>query len=369
MFKYIDTKKYNLFLVAPFIGPCFDIIENMGGNCVEIPPPKILRGHGGAILQRGLLYKVLTGLAIVRYTFSLISFIRKNDIDVCHCNSIRSLLTIGFASKILRKPCIWYIKGELDNRILDTIGFIIANKILFLSNTIKTKNYQRIISFFNNKIDILKIGIDLDHIKKIEETNKDQLKQELGIDNRTFNMAYLGVVAPYKGITYLVKALASIKKEISDFKLYIVGDHCVEEYKDYQHEIDQLVIDHGLSKNIVFTGWRVDALNILFLMDTYVLPSLSEGVPRSIMEAMVLRKPVVATNVGGVREIVQNNETGFVVEPKDAQALSNAILRLAHDEDMRRSFGKKAKETVVDHCSITKNVDSLEKHYAELTST
>ncbi len=364
--KYVDRTRFNPIFVAPHDGICCDIIREMGGDCIIVPPPLALRDYGGAILKGGMISWLFSMISIAKYTFPLSSLISRHNVDLVQCNNIRSLLTIGWAAKVTKRPCIWYIKGDLENKLLDRLGFMLADRILFLNETAKNLKYPQLVKQYDNKIRILKIGIDLDEIVDVEQKNKTYLKIELDINRKNLNIAFLGVVAPYKGLMYLIKALAEIRKKIPNIKLYIVGDYAVSEYKEFKFELDKIINKEHLNNNVVFTGWRADAREILSLMDIYVLPSLSEGVPRSIIEAMALGKPVVATDVGGVAETVLDGQTGFVVKPRDPKALADAIIKLAKDEKLRKKFGEKAKEIAFREYSIKTHIAKLEKIYLEL---
>ncbi len=366
MLNLIDKEKYEPILVIPYQSEFVDMIRNTGSRCVVVPPPSPLRAFGGTMMRNGKIGKFLTGLSIAAHTVALFSLIRRERADIVHCHSIRSLLTIGPAAKLARKPCFLYIKGELNNKILDRIGFFLANKIAFLCEALKNHKYPELINHYKDKIGIVKLGIDLDEIKRIEKNKDTVLKSEIGLSQHYFNIAYLGTVIPQKGLDHLLYALVKVKKQLPDIKLYIVGDHCTEEYLGFKSELDKIISEHDLHNNVVFTGWRKDAIDILNLMDMLVLPTLTEGFGRCIIEAMALGKPVVATRVGGVPDAVRHEETGLLVEPGDSARLADAIITLAKNKDLRSRFGKKARQIAFAEYSIWNTISGIEKCYREL---
>lgn len=367
LFKYVDRSRFELIFVAPFQNFFVDRVRAMGVQCIVLRPPNCLRSYGGRILEGKFWRKILVAISILKYTINLSRLIIRENVDIIQCNSVRALLTTGLAAKLTKRPCVWYIKGELQNKLLDRLGFFLADRILFLSVVTKNLKYRGLINRYNDKIDILKIGIDLDEIRQVNENDKQTLKKELCLNEESVNIAYLGVVAPYKGLEYLIEAFAGVKKKAPNVKLYIVGDHCIGENLNFRDKLEYKIGENSLDDNVVFTGWRADALEILSLMDIYVLPSLSEGVPRSIVEAMMLGKPVVATRVGGIPEIVKNGETGLIIDPEDKEGLANAILELAKNKGLREKFGEKAEIVAVGEFSIKDNVAGLEEVYSELS--
>ena len=366
IFKYIDRSKFEIIFVTPFENSFVEILKNGGVSCIVLSPPRFLSDYGGVILNSSLFRKFLVVFAILKYTISLSRLIIKEHVQVIQCHSIRSLLTIGLAAKLTRRPCIWYIKGELTNKILDRIGFFLANRIFFLNRTMRNVNYDTLVERYRKKISILKIGIDSAEVLAAGKRRRVDLKKELEIDEKNINICFLGTIAPYKGLKHLIKAIGKVTSNFPNTKVYIVGNHCIDEFQDYKTTLDRTIERENIRDYVVFTGWRADALDILALMDIYVLPSLSEGVPRSIVEAMMLGKPVVATRVGGIAELVRHGETGFLVKPMDSEELADSIIALAKEEGLRNKFGERARTLALSEYSIQDNIAGLEKAYVEL---
>ncbi|KKK79012.1 hypothetical protein LCGC14_2837780, partial [marine sediment metagenome] len=224
--KLINKEKYRPILVTPYESEFVAMVRNSGYRCVVLPPPSPLRQFGGTILRKGAISKLLIGLSIAAHTFTLYSLLKRERPDIIHCHSIRSLLTIGPAAKLARKPCFLYIKGELNNKRLDRIGFFLADRIAFLCDVLKNQKYPGLLNRYINKIGIVKLGIDLDEIGRIERNNDISLNNEMGVNSQKLNIAFLGSVVPQKGVDHLLHALVKVKKRIPKVKLYIVGDHC-----------------------------------------------------------------------------------------------------------------------------------------------
>ena len=115
-----------------------------------------------------------------------------------------------------------------------------------------------------------------------------------------------------------------------------------------------------MSKHIIFTGWRTDALQIVALMDILVHPSLSEGFGRTVLEGMALGKPVIASKVGGLRELISDGENGFLVDAKSPSQLAEKLRILLASNTLRERIGREAKKTVFSDYLIQDKIKELE---------
>jgi glycosyltransferase involved in cell wall biosynthesis len=366
--EFIDKRRFHLVFLAPFETDFTKKVQMDGIDTVVLEPSKRINRYGGKCLQDSLFRKVLTMLDLFQYNLKLYRVFKKKNIDVLYCNCIRSVLTVWLAAVLRRTPILWYIKGELQNPILDTIGFILCKKILFYCETNKNDKYPRKVKRYKNKIEILGPGIDLKHIVQVENKDKTNLKKELSIDDDKINILYMGQLCPLKGVHYLLDAISLIVQEYPNIMLYIVGDHIIEEYKSYTDELVRITKKYKLERNVFFTGWRSDALEILSLMDILVHPSLSEGYGRVAVEAMALGKAVVCSKTGGLRELIKDGENGFLVEPRDSYSITKKLSILLREKTLRDEFGKAAREKVFSGFMIQDKIRKLEQIWSELVS-
>jgi len=366
--EFVDKRRFHLVLLAPFETDFTNEAQKNGIDTIGLEPPERVNRYGGKCLRDGYYGKVLTVIDLFRYNLKLYRVFKRKKIDIVYCNCIRGVLTVGLAALTRRIPILWYIKGELQNKILDTIGFIISRKILFFCQSNIDDKYPKLVKFFNKKIGILKIGIDPEAIKSVQEANKSYLIKELGIDTQKINCIYTGQVYAPKGLHFLLEAIALVKDEFPNIRLYIVGDHIIEEYKDYKNVLLRIIEQYGIDDNIVFTGWRPDALKIVSLMDILIHPSLSEGFGRAVLEGMALGKPVIASKVGGLREIIKDGKNGFLVEPGDTGMIADRLRLLLRDKKLREKFGKAARNTVFSGYLIEDKVLKLEHIWTDMAS-
>lgn len=163
-----------------------------------------------------------------------------------------------------------------------------------------------------------------------------------------------------KGHIYLLRALEKMGEERERLRVLLVGDGPLEE------SLRGFVRDAGLERHVVFAGYREDIPRLLAGADIYVLPSLSEGMPRSILEAMAMELPVITSDIRGCRELVVDGETGLLVPPADAGALAEALCRLAGDADLRRRMGEAGRQRVQQEFDERLVFQRLEEGYRDI---
>lgn len=361
-----DRERFRLVLAVPFASDFTRWAQAQGVECLVVPPHPRLLQYGGRWAQDGWRGKILTMAAFIDYNFRLLPWLWKKKVDVIYCNCIRSILYVGLAAKLMGTPLLWYSKGELVNGVLDRVGFLLADKILFFCESNKHDKYPILVKRFDRKIGILKIGLDPAEILKTQESDKESLQRELALDPKRVNLVTVGRLYREKGVHILLEALGQLVGEFPDFCLYIVGDPVIEAYQDYPEELWRIVRKYGLDGHVRFTGWRKDALEIISLMDILVHPSLSEGFGRAVLEGMALGKPVLASRVGGLREAIQDGENGFLVAPGDVQGLKEKLRLMLKDPDLRHTLGARAREKVWAEHLISDKMAQLEDCWLEL---
>ena len=157
----------------------------------------------------------------------------------------------------------------------------------------------------------------------------------------------------------LIKESDSSAKETT-VKFVLVGDGILRE------EIETLIAKFNLEQQVILTGWRRDIACILSAIDIFVLTSLWEGLPISALEAMAVSLPVVATNTGGISEIVWEGKTGFLVSPGDMNRMADKLKYLLGDEDLRNQIGRNAKDSLGSDFSIENTLKDTETLYQDL---
>ena len=156
----------------------------------------------------------------------------------------------------------------------------------------------------------------------------------------------------FKGLHILIAAMPNILKAKPNTTLIIIGDGPLR--ADLETQARDLKVD----QNVLFLGERSDVIELLSVLDIFVLPSVSEGMPITILEAMVAAKPVVATKVGGIPELIRDGETGFLVPSDEPVSLALATIKLLGDPALRQKMGELAKQRVKNEFSATKMLEN-----------
>ena len=181
---------------------------------------------------------------------------------------------------------------------------------------------------------VLTIPNGIDEKKFSIKIDKKAKRRELGIlgDGPIIG---LGVrLTEGKGINYLLRAMPDIIKIFFDITLVIAGDGPAKD------KLEKQSVGLGIDRNVLFLGPRLDIPELLKLFDIYVLPSLSEGLPMVLLEAMAAGCPVIATNVGGVSMVIKHGENGSLIEPKNQKVLASEIIKLLSDKELRNRYSK-----------------------------
>lgn len=210
-----------------------------------------------------------------------------------------------------------------------------------------------------DKVVVINSGIELDQFRKVT-IDSIRKREELGISRDSLVVGMIGRLEPVKGSEYFIEAIHEVSKKIPDAEFLVVGEGSL------RHKLISQCKKLKISEKVTFTGWREDIQDILAILDVLTLPSLNEAVGRILIEAGACGIPVVATNVGGIPEVVQNGETGILVSPHNSNELARALISLLENEEERLSMGEAAKYWVDDKCSASRMVKRFSELYSEM---
>jgi glycosyltransferase involved in cell wall biosynthesis len=187
------------------------------------------------------------------------------------------------------------------------------------------------------RVGVIYNGIDLDRFQT-ERTERDAVRRELGLAPGDLAVLQVARLDYLKDHATAVRTIQRVVAQLSSARLILVGQG------PEQQAIRTLVNQLGLSRNVLFLGLRTDIPRLLRAADLFLLTSISEGIPLTLIEAMAVRLPVVSTDVGGTGEVVAAEETGLLAPAGDDDALARAVLRLAGDATLRRNMGQRGQE-------------------------
>ncbi len=221
------------------------------------------------------------------------------------------------------------------------------------------KRYVQIKAVPKHKICYIPNGVDIEQFCPNHEV-REHLRKKMGFGNN-FVWIAIGRLEPPKDYPNMLHAFAQVWKEKSDARLLIVGDGPL------RSPMENLTRELGIDDQVKFLGIRRDVPELLNAADAYVMSSAWEGMPNALLEAASTGLPIVATDVGGNSEIVLNGKTGFLVPPKDPNALASVMLKLMNlAESERRRMGEEARKHIESNFNLDRIIDMWEALYREI---
>lgn len=302
--------------------------------------------------------KALSLISLVNFwqsVLSVLKVVREEKIDVLAANTERAVYVGTIVSIVSGVKIIWFIRDFMFSKILFWLLHHFASKIIFVS-----KSVQGFYGRFGKKAKVIYVSSDMyRRVEHVSARDIDLFKREFNLKGKIV-VGFIGRLVEWKGAHILIKALSFItsitNKEVVGL---IVGNFDTKEnlYKD---KLLKLANTSGCS--IVFTGFRKDIDVVLRSLDVFVHPSLErEPYATSIVEALMAKVPVIATNLGGTPEIIRHRKTGLLIEPNDPYALAKELLFLLRSKNVLKEIKEKGYLRVVEHNKIENEVRAIEK--------
>ncbi len=211
------------------------------------------------------------------------------------------------------------------------------------------------------KLAVLPLGLELDPFLTSAAKN-GQLRKELGLSDKGKLVGIIGRLVPIKGHEIFLRAARSVAEKLPSCYFLIVGDG--PERPKLQGMAEAL----GISSKVLFLGWRRDLDRVYADLDLCTLSSYNEGTPVSLLEAMAAGVPIVATRVGGVKDLITPPKTGLLVPPGDAQALAEAIITLLNDPEGARRMARAGRERAYPFYDVKALISRMEQFYRKLVA-
>src|SRR3989338_270594 len=189
---------------------------------------------------------------------------------------------------------------------------------------------------------------------------KEEAKRLLGFSERNLIITFTGRLVWYKGQDYLIKAFSSILAKYPNAKLLLVGEG------KNRKNLEQLVYKLNLNNKIIFLGSRNDIPQILKATDIFVSPSLRDGMPGVIMEAMAAGLPVIATNADGSKDLIKNYENGIFIPIKDNDVITEKVIELIENKKLAQKLAKNARKTIARDFTIDRMINGYQSIYEKL---
>ncbi len=308
----------------------------------------------------------------LRALSKLYQLFRKEKFDIVHTHTAKAGALGRIAAKLAGTPRIIHMShghnfygyfGVLGSAMVTVVERFcnkFTDKIIALTELEK----EDLIKFKvckPEKVAVVNSGLELDSYRKVN-VDAVNIKQSFGIEPHLNLVGMISRLEPVKGADHIVRAAKIVIDRFVNVRFLIAGEGALRE----KMEADAREL--GIFDKFLFLGWREDIREILSVLDLLVQPSLNEAVGRILIEAGACGVPVVATKVGGIPEIIKDNETGILVLPKDADSLAKGILFLLENKEKRVAMGEKAKAWVDEKFSAEKMVNEISDLYKKLSN-
>lgn len=280
----------------------------------------------------------------------LLRHAKNKDVIISNCGS--EILSTALTSKFLKIKSIFivhslgrisFLKRLLLSRYIDkTVSVSLAVCKHLIENKIPEK-----------KIHLIHNGVEIDRFKPIEA--KD-IKAEFGLRPDEYIIGTAARLTRSKGVFELIEAISILSKKRKNIRLIIAGDG------PERNSLELFAKYLGVSERIIFAGLRNDIEKIYSAMDVFILPSINEPFGLAILEAMAVGKPVIATNTGGIPEIIRHEETGLLIEPRSPKAIAEAIDILIEKPEFSKKISQAGKDLLLTEFTS----DSMAKKYETL---
>jgi len=295
---------------------------------------------------------------------SIVRLVNKVHPDVIQCNGSDTLKYMVAASFFTSRIPLVYRnisiisewlsntpKKMLYRKIFDRIDHVSCVGEEAKEDFLNTFNYPK------HQTSVIRRGIPIKEVSKFARHN---LKEELGLNESAKIVMHVGNFSPEKNHIFLLDTFSELKVEDSDIKLICVGDGIL--FEEIKTEIEK----RNLDSSIFLLGFRKDIPELLSQADCFVLVSKVEGVPGVILEAAAQRKPSIATNVGGVFEVLKHEKTGYIIENFNKDQFKEKLLLLMSNANLREEMGDKAFDLVQQEFNPVKNALHFESLYKRL---
>lgn len=335
------------------------------------------------LLNKGVLYERLTALGISTQVLDecelnsveiarQLYFLTKNwRPHVVHTHRYKENCLGGLAASCAKVPVIVHtvhgihealagwenIKWEVYSMVARQVTRRVASGLIGVSIEIASILRKQ---FPNMEVACIHNGIQRDAVTEMVETGIT--RERIGVREPAIVVGTVGRLTPVKGIEYLLKAVALLGHErvVPPVQVVIIGGGPL------RTSLQELVQSLGIEERVRFLGERHDVQRLLSLLDVFIMPSLHEGIPMALLEAMAAGCPVIATAVGGVPEVVRDGRDGMLVPPRDPVALARAIEVLHASQSLRERFGSAGPERVAIEFSAGRMASRTKEFYLSL---
>ena len=350
-----DFRVYPIILVRPWENrnEFIEKIEKDHWEYVSIPVAKKALGEGKDYFR------------VLRCFRILFSMLRKGRYDLIHTNGYFADIIAIPACSLLGIPQIATCHGFINNdrklrfyNGLDRFALRFSKRIIAVSDRIKEELVKHGIK--ESRIIVIKNAVDGNYHMELFNENRQKKRKRLNIEDDEFVLGYLGRLSKEKGIIYLIHASSMLNEMGVPIKTLIIGEG------PHKKELEELVKRRGIENRFIFAGFQNDVENWMPAIDVFILPSLTEGTPMALLEAMACGIPVVASAVGGIPQVIVSDKNGILVTPGKPEEIANAVNTLYGNQTLRRTIAEEAKTTIRLKYDVSDWIKRIETEYLNM---
>lgn len=302
------------------------------------------------VRQRGLPLEIipLNRLPDTAWFVKLRHLIRIREVTAIHAHEFAMNIRAAILGKLLSVAVVATVhgKGYFGDKWVRRQAYRFTSRLAILV-VVSEDIRQYLISRCGVKptrVNVIPNGVDVSRFC-FDQVKRKENRKQLGIDETQLLLGTIGSYYPVKGHYYLINAMKRLVNINRNVKLVMAGQGPLE------HDLRKQVVDLGLCENVDIIGYVIDTPKFLSALDIFVMPSLSEGLPLALLEAAANSRCIVATNVGGIPEIIEHQDSGVLVPPGDADSLFNALVGVL-EPSTRFKMGQNAAAKVMAGWSI-----------------
>lgn len=293
----------------------------------------------------------------------LTSLLRNRRVDLLHTHDHKSTIAGILAARWLNIPVVSTVHGveklSLKTRLNEFAEVKMArfaDKVIAVSGELRKFLIAEGVP--SDKVVVIHNGVDVEKFRPRRDSGVSKKNPNQTADG--FAVGIIGRLSIEKGHSDFLQAAAEVAARFPSTRFLIVGEGPLE------GELRDLATKLGITDKVVFTGFRSDIESVIAGLDVVVMASKTEGTPMVLLEAMALAKPIVATRVGGIPEVIRDKETGILINAGDEKALSEAMISLLRDKERSLQIGLKARQYVEQVHACDKWIEKIEGIYEEL---
>jgi L-malate glycosyltransferase len=294
--------------------------------------------------------------------------------DLIHANSVRAGLVAAAATAGLRVPVVWHVHDVLPRHPLSVAirWFALASprtRLLAVSRAAARKFESRPLKWLARRRApaVIHNGVDADRFRP-DPASRAAARRELWLDETDFVLGTIGQITPRKGQLELIRALAKVAEQVPQVRLLVVGAPLFGHDHRYFARLRRTIEELGLAERVRFLGARGDVAALMRALDLAVVNSRSDPFPLALLEALASGTPVVATAVDGIPELISHGETGWLVPPRDPDALAAGIAALIRDPALRARLAARGRKRVESGFTSAHFLRAMESYLREACS-